>query len=132
MDISVIHYIKNEYKFELIYSFISHTNSIRIYIKSWIKENISSIISIKNLFCSADWLEREIWDMFGIYFNLQGDLRRILTDYGFKGFPLRKNFPLTGYIELRYEDLNQMLMVEPIKSVQKFRFFKFENPWINV
>jgi len=76
-------------------------------------------------------LEREIWDMFGIKFLLNNDLRRILTDYGFQGHPLRKNFPLIGFVELRYDDLFQSILIEPVEVTQKFRFFRFENPWVS-
>jgi NADH:ubiquinone oxidoreductase subunit C len=86
------------------------------------------ILSIKFFFSSASWLEREAWDLYGVKFLLHLDLRRILTDYGFQGHPFRKDFPLIGFVELRYDDLFQSIVIEPVELSQKFRFFKFENP----
>jgi len=131
MDINVVELITNlRLNFQITYSFWSVIYKIRIFIRIFVK-NFMALISIKSLFNSADWLEREIWDMFGIKFLLHGDLRRILTDYGFKGHPLRKTFPLTGYIEVRYDDTQQFTITEPVEFAQRFRFFKFNNPWRN-
>jgi len=85
-------------------------------------------ISISSLFVSSTWFEREVWDMFGIKFLYNDDLRRILTDYGFKGHPLRKNFPLIGYVEVRYDDLSKSIATEKVEITQGLRYFKFENP----
>jgi len=119
-----------KFNFQITYSFWSILYKIRIFINVFINSLIA-LISIKSLFNSADWLEREVWDMFGIKFLLHGDLRRILTDYGFKGHPLRKTFPLTGYVEIRYDDTKLFTITEPVEFAQRFRFFKFNNPWLN-
>lgn len=87
------------------------------------------IPSVSSIFKGAIWLEREVWDMFGIYFYNHSDLRRILTDYGFSGFPLRKDFPLSGFIELRYDDSLGRIIYEPVTLTQEYRFFEFKNPW---
>lgn len=97
----------------------------------WVKENLAFLNSIEFIYANANWLEREIWDMFGIVFLNHKDLRRIFTDYGFEGFPLRKDFPLTGYIELRFDDSKKMIVYEPVELTQNFRVFKFINPWDN-
>jgi len=131
MDITVVELATNlKFNFQITYSFWSILYKIRIFIKVFINSLIA-LISIKSLFNSADWLEREVWDMFGIKFLLHGDLRRILTDYGFKGHPLRKTFPLTGYVEIRYDDTKLFTITEPVEFAQRFRFFKFNNPWHN-
>ena len=90
---------------------------------------MTSIPSIENIYRSAGWFEREVWDMFGIFFSNHSDLRRILTDYGFEGHPLRKDFPLSGYVESRYDESEKRILVEPIEMPQDFRFFEFANPW---
>lgn len=115
-------------RFQFIYILLSLVNNIRVFINGFIGlfEIIPSIIS---LYKSADWLEREVWDMFGIFFKGHLNLRRILTDYGFMGFPLRKDFPLSGYIELRYDEINKSIVLEPLELMQEFRFFKLEIPW---
>jgi NADH-quinone oxidoreductase subunit C len=127
IDICVIDYISEKNRFELTYSFIF--KNIRIFLKTNVNYNFY-ILSLSSLFNSAIWLEREIWDMFGIKFLLHPDLRRILTDYGFKGHPLCKNFPLTGYVELNYDYLNKNITINPIELSQNIRVFKFNNPWI--
>ncbi|GJP29948.1 hypothetical protein CLOM_g12215 [Closterium sp. NIES-68] len=86
--------------------------------------------SVVGIFPSAGWWEREVWDMFGVYFSNHPDLRRILTDYGFEGHPLRKDFPLSGYLEVRYDDSEKRVVSEPIELAQEFRYFDFTNPWI--
>jgi NADH-quinone oxidoreductase subunit C len=88
------------------------------------------VSSANFLYKSSGWLEREVWDLFGIFFVEHPDLRRILTDYGFQGFPLRKDFPLSGYTELRYDDESKSIVYEPIELAQEFRFFQFESPWL--
>jgi len=127
MDICVIDNINNFPRFELIYSFLFRT--FRIYLKFKVSAK-NYVLSISFLFKSAPWLEREAWDMFGIKFLLHNDLRRILTDYGFCGHPLRKDFPLTGYFELNYDDNMQAINIGFLELSQQFRLFKFYNPWI--
>jgi NADH:ubiquinone oxidoreductase subunit C len=100
----------------------------RLRIKLYVNEN-EYISSIVGLYSGANWLERENWDMFGIYFTNHPDLRRILTDYGFEGFPFRKDFPLSGYIELRYDDEDRVVVYENLEITQEFRYFDFASPW---
>ena len=92
-------------------------------------EEASSLDSVTGLYPSANWFERETWDMFGIYFLNHPDLRRILTDYGFEGHPLRKDFPLTGYVEFKYDDTKKRVISEPVELAQQFRSFEFRSPW---
>lgn len=121
------HYLQA--RFNVTYSFISYNFYFRFFFK--IFTNFSYVLpSCSFFFSSGVWLERELWDLFGIKFFLHFDLRRILTDYGFFGFPLRKDFPLLGFFELRYDDVLQSVLTEPIELAQHFRFFKFENPWV--
>ena len=128
IDIAGVDYPENEKRFELIYLFLSHENNLRI--KVLIKfETSQSINSITKIFPSANWMEREVFDMYGIKFKNHPDLRRILTDYGFKGHPLRKDFPLTGFNEVRYSEKDKKVVYEPVKLEQNYRNFDFESPW---
>ena len=128
IDIAGVDYPENEKRFELIYLFLSHENNTRI--KLLIKFEINQIInSITKIFSSANWMEREVFDMYGIKFKNHPDLRRILTDYGFKGHPLRKDFPLTGFNEVRYSEKDKKVIYEPVKLEQNYRNFDFESPW---
>ena len=128
IDIAGVDYPENDKRFELIYLFLSHENNIRI--KLLIKFEINQIInSITKIFPSANWMEREVFDMYGIKFKNHPDLRRILTDYGFKGHPLRKDFPLTGFNEVRYSEKDKKVIYEPVKLEQNYRNFDFESPW---
>ena len=128
IDITAVDYPENEKTFELIYLFLSHENNLRI--KVLIKfETSQSINSITKIFPSANWMEREVFDMYGIKFKNHPDLRRILTDYGFKGHPLRKDFPLTGFNEVRYSEKDKKVVYEPVKLEQNYRNFDFESPW---
>ena len=128
IDIAGVDYPENDKRFELIYLFLSHENNTRI--KLLIKFEINQIInSITKIFPSANWMEREVFDMYGIKFKNHPDLRRILTDYGFKGHPLRKDFPLTGFNEVRYSEKEKKVIYEPVKLEQNYRNFDFESPW---
>lgn len=127
-DIFVVDYPARLLRFELIYGFTSIYSGIRVFLKTHLSENIS-INSISNIFSSANWLERECWDLFGVFFANHTNLRRILTDYGFRGFPFRKDFPLTGYIEVRFDDSLFSIVYEPLEITQEFRVFNFKSPW---
>ena len=128
IDIVGVDYPENDKRFELIYLFLSHENNIRI--KLLIKFDVNQTInSITKIFPSANWMEREVFDMYGIKFKNHPDLRRILTDYGFKGHPLRKDFPLTGFNEVRYSEKDKKVIYEPVKLEQNYRNFDFESPW---
>jgi len=128
IDIAGVDYPENDKRFELIYLFLSHENNTRI--KLLIKFEVNQIInSITKIFPSANWMEREVFDMYGIKFKNHPDLRRILTDYGFKGHPLRKDFPLTGFNEVRYSEKDKKVIYEPVKLEQNYRNFDFESPW---
>ena len=128
IDIAGVDYPENEKRFELIYLFLSHEHNLRI--KLLIKFQINqTIISLTKIFPSANWMEREVFDMYGVKFKNHPDLRRILTDYGFKGHPLRKDFPLTGFNEVRYSEREKKVIYEPVKLEQNYRNFDFESPW---
>ena len=127
-DLTAIDYPSREERFELIYLFLSMTLNSRIIIKSSLKIE-DKIESISSLYKSANWFERECYDLFGIYFLNHPDLRRIMTDYNFEGHPLRKDFPLTGHTEVRYDDLEKKVIYEPVKLTQEFRNFDSESPW---
>ena len=128
IDIAGVDYPENDKRFELIYLFLSHENNTRI--KLLIKFEVNQTInSITKIFPSANWMEREVFDMYGIKFKNHPDLRRILTDYGFKGHPLRKDFPLTGFNEVRYSEKDKKVIYEPVKLEQNYRNFDFESPW---
>ena len=128
IDIAGVDYPENEKRFELIYLFLSHEHNLRI--KLLIKFQINqSIVSLTKIFPSANWMEREVFDMYGVKFKNHPDLRRILTDYGFKGHPLRKDFPLTGFNEVRYSEKDKKVIYEPVKLEQNYRNFDFESPW---
>ena len=128
IDLTAVDYPNKKNRFEMVYILLSVEFNFRIIIKFFINEN-ESIDSITNLFPAANWYEREVWDLFGIAFKNHPDLRRLLTDYGFIGHPLRKDFPLSGNVEVKY-DLNEKKVVyEPVKLTQSFREFEFESPW---
>ena len=128
LDITAIDFPGRKERFELMYHFLSPSKGHRLLIKSRLQEN-KPIDSASPLFKSSIWLEREVWDLFGIFFYKHPDLRRILTDYGFDGFPLRKDFPLTGYVEVRYDDEKKRIVEEPVELSQEFRYFDFSSPW---
>ena len=128
IDIAGVDYPDSEKRFQLVYLLLSHQNNIRI--KVSIQFQLNQIInSITKIFPSANWMEREVFDMYGIKFKNHPDLRRILTDYGFKGHPLRKDFPLTGFNEVRYSEKEKKVIYEPVKLEQNYRNFDFESPW---
>ena len=127
-DLTAVDYPSREERFELVYLFLSMSLNTRILIKSSIKIE-DKIESISLLYKSANWLERECYDLFGIYFLNHPDLRRIMTDYNFEGHPLRKDFPLTGHTEVRYDDLEKKVVYEPVQLAQEFRNFDYMSPW---
>ena len=128
IDIAGVDYPEDEKRFELVYLFLSHEYNTRI--KLLIKFQLTQTInSITKIFPSANWMEREVFDMYGIKFKNHPDLRRILTVYGFKGHPLRKDFPLTGFNEVRYSEKDKKVIYEPVKLEQNYRNFDFESPW---
>ena len=128
IDIAGVDYPEEEKRFQLVYLLLSHENNLRIkvLINFEVKEKISSIVKV---FPSANWMEREVFDMYGVKFENHPDLRRILTDYGFKGHPLRKDFPLTGFNEVRYSEKDKKVIYESVKLEQDYRNFDFESPW---
>ena len=128
IDIAGVDYPEQEKRFQLVYLFLSHEHNTRI--KLLIKFRPEQIInSLTKVFPSANWMEREVFDMYGIKFKNHPDLRRILTDYGFKGHPLRKDFPMTGFNEVRYSEKEKKVVYEPVKLEQNYRNFDFESPW---
>ena len=128
IDVAGVDFPDKEKRFELVYLLLSHENNARI--KVSLKFDTNQVInSITKIFPSANWMEREVFDMYGIKFKNHPDLRRILTDYGFKGHPLRKDFPLTGFNEVRYSEKEKKVVYEPVKLEQNYRNFDFESPW---
>ena len=128
IDITAVDYLQKEKRFKIVYLLLSHENNLRIIININIDEK-TTVPSIVKIFPSANWMEREVFDMYGISFKDHPDLRRILTDYGFKGYPLRKDFPLTGHTEVRYSEDKKKVIYEPVKLDQEYREFDFESPW---
>jgi len=128
IDITVVDYPERNQRFELVYLFLSHEFNQRLVLKYLISEN-EVIPSLTTIFPSANWMEREVFDMYGVSFKDHPDLRRILTDYGFVGHPLRKDFPLTGHSEVRYSEDEKKVISEPVKLEQNFRNFDYESPW---
>ena len=128
IDITAVDYLQREKRFKIVYLLLSHENNLRIIINTNIDEK-ETVPSITKIFPSANWMEREVFDMYGISFKDHPDLRRILTDYGFDGYPLRKDFPLTGHTEVRYSEDKKKVISEPVKLDQQYRNFDFESPW---
>lgn len=127
-DLCIVDYINNKERFNIIYNLLSIRFNSRIRIKFFITE-LQPIHSITSIYKAANWWEREAWDMFGVFFLNHPDLRRILTDYGFEGHPLKKDFPLTGFLEVYYNELKKRVVYEPIQLSQQYRLFEFNNPW---
>tara|TARA_Y100000590_G_scaffold179746_1_gene204887 strand:- start:35 stop:622 length:588 start_codon:yes stop_codon:yes gene_type:complete len=128
IDITAVDYPENNQRFKLVYLLLSHEFNERIIIDFFINEN-EVVPTITTIFPSANWMEREVFDMYGVKFKDHPDLRRILTDYGFQGYPLRKDFPLTGHGEVRYSEDKKKVIYEPVKLEQNYRNFDYESPW---
>ena len=128
IDITAVDYPENQKRFKIVYLLLSHEFNQRIILSYFISEN-EKISSLTKIFPSANWMEREVFDMYGIKFSNHPDLRRILTDYGFEGHPLRKDFPLTGHNEVRYSEDEKKVIYEPVKLEQNYRNFDYESPW---
>ena len=128
IDITAVDYPENQKRFKIVYLLLSHEFNQRIILSYFISEN-EKISSLTKIFPSANWMEREVFDMYGIKFNDHPDMRRILTDYGFEGHPLRKDFPLTGHNEVRYSEDEKKVIYEPVKLEQNYRNFDYESPW---
>jgi len=128
IDITAVDFPNRENRFKIIYLLLSHENNLRVVVNTNIEDK-KIIPSLTKIFPSANWMEREVFDMYGILFKDHPDLRRILTDYGFQGYPLRKDFPLTGHTEVRYSEDKKKVVSEPVKLDQEYRNFDFESPW---
>ena len=128
VDICGVDYPERDERFEVVYQLLSLKHNFRLRVKVRTDET-SPVDSVTEIFSTANWFEREVWDMYGIYFNDHPDLRRILTDYGFEGHPLRKDFPLTGFVEMRYDSEQKRVIYEPVKLAQDYRNFDFVSPW---
>jgi NADH-quinone oxidoreductase subunit C len=131
IDICGVDYPEREKRFDVVYHLLSPRRNLRIRLKCETDED-TAVPSAVEVFPAANWFEREAYDMYGILFSDHPDLRRILTDYGFQGHPLRKDFPLTGYVEVRYDDAQKRVVYEPVKLTQEFRTFDFMSPWEGV
>ncbi|MEJ0010256.1 MAG: NADH-quinone oxidoreductase subunit C [Alphaproteobacteria bacterium] len=128
MDICGVDYPARIQRFEVVYNLLSLSKNARLRIKLAVDE-VTPVPSIVDIHPTANWFEREVWDLYGVFFSGHPDLRRILTDYGFDGHPQRKDFPLTGYVELRYDDDQKRVVYEPVKLTQAYRSFDFLSPW---
>jgi len=128
IDITAVDYPGRQKRFKIIYLLLSHEKNLRVVINTHIEEK-TKVPSITKIFPSANWMEREVFDMYGIIFKEHPDLRRILTDYNFEGYPLRKDFPLTGHYEVRYSEEKKKVISEPVKLDQEYRDFDFGSPW---
>lgn len=128
VDVTAVDYPERPQRFEVIYHLLSLTKNRRVRVKLSVDE-VTLVPSVTGVFPSAGWFEREVWDMYGVAFSGNPDLRRILTDYGFDGHPQRKDFPLTGYVELRYDEDQKRVVYEPVKLNQAYRAFDFLSPW---
>jgi len=127
-DICGVDFLDREARFEVVYNLLSIKYNNRLRVKINVAEG-ELVATATSIFSAAGWYEREVWDMYGVYFSGHADLRRILTDYGFDGHPQRKDFPLTGYVEVRYDEEKKRVVYEPVKLAQEYRTFDFESPW---
>ncbi len=128
VDITAVDYPERSKRFDVVYHFLSMYRNTRIRLRLAVREE-ESVASIVGVHPSANWFEREVFDMYGVIFSGHPDLRRILTDYGFRGYPLRKDFPTTGYTEVRYDEAEKRVVYEPVQLVQEYRQFDFMSPW---
>jgi NADH-quinone oxidoreductase subunit C len=128
IDLTAVDYPERKDRFDVVYQMLSMENNMRLRVVAVVAEG-QTVPSVTAVFMAANWAEREVWDMFGIFFAGHPDLRRLLTDYGFEGHPLRKDFPLTGHVEVRYDDAQRRVINEPVHLVQEFRDFDFLSPW---
>jgi NADH-quinone oxidoreductase subunit C len=128
VDVCGVDYPERERRFEVVYNLLSISHNQRIRVKVEVAED-EPVPSVAQLYPTANWFEREVWDLYGVFFADHPDLRRILTDYGFEGHPLRKDFPLTGHVEVRYDDEQKRVVYEPVRLTQDFRSFDFLSPW---
>lgn len=123
-----VDFVGHKYRFSVAYELLSITFNNRLRLKTYVNE-ITPVPSITNIFPNANWWEREVWDMYGIFFERHSDLRRILSDYGFEGYPMRKDFPLYGFLELRFDEQTNRICGEPVEFAQEMRVYTFGNPW---
>ena len=128
IDITAVDYPQKDKRFKLVYMFLSHEYNSRLVLEYFINED-EIVPTITNIYPASNWMEREVFDMYGVKFKDHPDLRRILTDYGFEGYPLRKDFPLTGHNEVRYSEDQKKVIYEPVKLEQNYRNFDYESPW---
>jgi len=128
VDICGVDYPEREARFEVVYHLLSVKYNSRIRVKVAVDE-LTPVDSVVSIFSSAGWYEREVWDLYGVFFSNHPDLRRILTDYGFDGHPMRRDFPLTGHTEIRYDEAEKRIVTEPVELAQEFRVFDFASPW---
>ena len=128
MDITAVDHPERRERFDVVWNLLSPTRNLRVRVVAPLAED-EAIASVHEIWPTATWFEREVWDLFGIAFDGQPDLRRLLTDYGFEGHPLRKDFPLTGHVEIRYDEEQKRCVYEPVKLMQDFRSFDFLSPW---
>ena len=128
VDLCAVDYPDNKNRFEIVYNFLSISQNMRLRLKLEVEDD-ETVESISNIYPCSNWYEREIWDLFGISFTNHPDLRRLLTDYNFEGHPLRKDFPLTGFVQVRYDDEKKQVINEPVKLDQEYRNFENLSPW---
>jgi NADH-quinone oxidoreductase subunit C len=128
MDITAADYPERAERFDIVYHLLCYVKNIRLRVRLCVDDN-TPVPSVVSVFSGANWFEREVWDMYGVAFTGHPDMRRLLTDYGFTGHPLRKDFPLTGFVEVRYSEEDKRVIYEPVKLAQDFRSFDFMSPW---